>query len=210
MRTIDLTQIIAEDMPVYPGTDQPVIELGCTIAEHGFEERRITMFSHTGTHVDAPAHLIAGGKTLDQFMADRFVGKACVLDLREAGTILSAAAILPHAQKLERVDFALLWTGWDQYWGKKQYFQDFPTLTVEAAELLAGFKLKGVGMDCISPDLVASTDLPVHRVFMAKNMIIVENLTNLGEVPNGSIFSALPLKIQDGDGCPVRAVAISL
>lgn len=63
---IDLTHPIASNMPVYPGTEPPVLITGCTIDESGFLEKKITLYSHTGTHVDAPAHLIKGAKTLDR------------------------------------------------------------------------------------------------------------------------------------------------
>jgi len=65
MKTIDLTQPLREGMPVYPGTEPPRLEVGCSITEHGFAEKRLSFFSHTGTHIDAPSHLLAKGKSLD-------------------------------------------------------------------------------------------------------------------------------------------------
>ena len=85
MNLIDLTHPISEDMPVYPGTEPPVIVTGCTVAEDGFFEKKITLFSHTGTHIDAPAHLLEDGRTLDYFPVDRYVGPAIVLDCSETG-----------------------------------------------------------------------------------------------------------------------------
>lgn len=208
MRIIDLTRTITEDMPVYPGTDQPVLEVACTKETDGFEERRLTMFSHTGTHVDAPAHLLQDGPSLGSLAAERFVGPACVLDLRDAGPEVSRAAIKAHAPDLERTRFALLRTGWDRYWGTPRYFEGYPVLSVSAAKWLANFELKGIGLDCISPDPVGAAGYEVHRVFLERGMVIVENLTHLEQVPQGALFSALPLKIARGDGSPVRAVAM--
>ena len=80
MRIIDLTHCITEDMPVYPGTDQPKLDVTATCARDGFAETRLSLFSHIGTHMDAPAHVFPGGTTLDAFPAAQFVGKALIVD----------------------------------------------------------------------------------------------------------------------------------
>ena len=77
MKISDLTYPITQDMPVYPGTEQPLIVTGCSIEETGFLEKKITMYSHTGTHVDAPAHLLKEGKTLDMLPLNHFLEKHC-------------------------------------------------------------------------------------------------------------------------------------
>ena len=77
-------------MPVYPGTEPPVLENANTYEKDGFKETKLSMFSHTGTHIDAPAHIFEHGQTLDKFEADTFVGKALVIDCRE---VLPGAAL---------------------------------------------------------------------------------------------------------------------
>jgi kynurenine formamidase len=209
MTLMDLTHPISEDMPVYPGTEPPVIVTGCTVAEDGFFEKKITMYSHTGTHVDAPAHLIKDGKTLDAFPVDQYVGSALVLDASEADSgIIGLDIIEPRLKDIERVDFLLIRTGWSRYWGTDRYFVDYPVLSIEAAEGLCGLGLKGIGFDAISPDPVYTTELPVHHVLMQAEMIIIENLTGLEHLPKDRfLFSCLPLAFTDADGSPVRAVA---
>ena len=81
MRFIDLTHVIKPGMTVFPGTEPPVFEVGSSIAADGFEEKRITLFSHTGTHMDAPAHILAGARRLDEFPIETFGGRACVVDV---------------------------------------------------------------------------------------------------------------------------------
>jgi kynurenine formamidase len=81
MKVIDLSHPVSPGMPVYPGTEPPVFVTGTSIAQAGFLEKKITLFSHTGTHVDAPAHLIEGAMTLDELPVDQFIGKAIVLGL---------------------------------------------------------------------------------------------------------------------------------
>ena len=89
MRVLDLSHPIHAGMPVYPGTPRPGVAPANTIAEHGFAERLLTLSSHTGTHMDAPAHLLEGGRTLDSYPPDRFVGPGCVIDLAGLGLATS-------------------------------------------------------------------------------------------------------------------------
>ena len=86
MRVIDLTHTIAESMPVYPGTEPPTLAPASTYEKDGFKETLVTMFTHTGTHMDPPAHLYVGRTTLDQFPVSQFIGKVLVIecsDLKE-------------------------------------------------------------------------------------------------------------------------------
>ena len=90
MKVIDLTHTIKVDMPVFPGTDQPKLDSASTLEKDGFRETLLTMYSHTGTHMDAPYHVRDKGMTLDKFPADKFVGKALIVDcsdLKEGDTI---------------------------------------------------------------------------------------------------------------------------
>ena len=82
MRVIDLTHTINETMPVYPGTEPPKLIPANSYEENGFKETLLQFYSHTGTHVDPPAHLFAGRTTLDQFPIEQFTGKALVIDCR--------------------------------------------------------------------------------------------------------------------------------
>lgn len=87
MTVIDLTHTIREDMPVYPGTEQPRLTTACTVSQCGYRETLLHMYSHTGTHMDAPAHMIDGALTLDGCGADRFVGRGFVLDCRSSRSV---------------------------------------------------------------------------------------------------------------------------
>lgn len=210
MQILDLTQTIAPQMPVYPGTEPPVFGLGCSLAVDGFREKKLTFFSHTGTHMDAPAHLLADGKTLDQYPVAQFVGPACCLIFSDfKGAQIEVADLEPYRLQLAQVEFCLIQTGWSRYWGDPRYFSDFPVLSPAAAQWLCRFKLKGVGFDAISADPVASPDLPIHHLLLGKGLVLIENLNNLERIPKQQfLFSCLPLKLADADGSPVRAVAI--
>lgn len=209
MKIMDLTHTISGDMPVYPGTEKPILKVGCSIDADGFAEKEITFYSHIGTHIDAPAHLLKGSKTLDQLPIDKYFGEALLLDCEIIKKDnIELEDLLLYEENIKKADFLILKTGWDCYWGDEQYFLNFPVLSEDAAKWLVKQNLKGIGIDAISIDSVDSPDLPVHQIILKSNMIIIENLTKLNEIPKTKFnFSCFPLKIEDADGSPVRAVA---
>lgn len=210
MRIVDLSQMIAPDMPLWPGTPAPLFDDLGTVSRDGFGERWLQLSSHTGTHVDAPAHIIDGAATLDQLDAERFIGSGVLLDLRAVrpGDAVGADCLLAARASIEASDFLLLHTGWSRLWGKDAYHRGYPVLSVEAAALLAGSGLKGVGIDAPSFDSEESAELPVHRCLLGAGLVLIENLTALDKIGgNGFYFSALPLPIAGAEASPVRAIA---
>jgi len=210
MKIVDLSHTISPDMPVYPGTEPPLFSTACTIEGIGFTEKKITLFSHTGTHMDAPSHIIPGAKTLDQMPPDRFMGKGAVVDLRvNNGSAIDIEHLKPHQGRIERSEFLLLHTGWGDLWGEEAYLTGYPVLSHDAATWIAGFSLKGMGADTISADEPESTTFPIHTIFLERDIVIIENLTNLRALPDTEfVFTCFPLKIEEADGSPVRAVAL--
>lgn len=210
MNIVDLSHTLSADMPVYPGTEQPQFVTGCSIEEDGFLEQKITMYSHTGTHVDAPAHLLKDGKTLGQLGINHFCGSALLLNFESSNeTTIELLSLLVHEKEIKQVDFLLLYTGWSKYWGTATYFSGYTTLTVEAAQWLSGLQLKGVGLDTISADVSDTEDYPVHKKLLGKDIVIVENLTHLHLLPQTNFtFACFPMKFEHADGSPVRAVAM--
>jgi kynurenine formamidase len=209
MKIIDLTHAISPNMPVYPGTEPPVFITGCSIDDIGFLEKKITFYSHTGTHIDAPAHLIKGSKTLDLLPIEHFYGKAFLLNVTNIkNRPIGIKEFEPYQDMLKQVEFLLIQTGWRRYWGSEKYFSGYPVLSPEAADWLSRFGLKGLGLDTISADEADTRDFPVHKAFLQNDAIIIENLTNLEQLPyNPFIFSCFPLSFEDADGSPVRALA---
>ena len=218
MTIIDLTRTIETDMQVFPGTEPPKLEVTNTLEHDGFREMRLTLYSHTGTHLDAPSHLLPDGATLSGLPPESFFGKAALLDLTgPAGRKITRADLGPFEDRIHRADFLLLHTGWGRYWGTSEYFGDFPVLAGDAAEWLTRFPLKGIGTDTISFDSMDSTDFPIHRTFLPKRILLIENLANLDELAGaapadrdgGEMYvSMFPLKVEGCDGSPIRAAAI--
>ncbi|NTW52252.1 MAG: cyclase family protein [Chlorobiaceae bacterium] len=210
MRIVDLSHVITSDMPVWPGTSPPEFSEICTIARDGFAEQSISISSHTGTHIDAPAHIIDGGASIDTLDIGRFFGKALLVDLySQPGGSIPVEALRPFAPLIEQSDFLLLHTGWSRFWGQGGYDRDYPVLSAGAASWIAGFSLKGVGIDAPSFDLSGSDDYPVHRCLLAEGILLIENLTNLDRLNEDLFFlSVLPLGIVGAEASPVRAVAL--
>ncbi|MDO4531440.1 MAG: cyclase family protein [Bacillota bacterium] len=212
MKIIDLTQKITADMPVYPGTEQPKLTTANTWEKDGFRETLLSFYSHTGTHMDAPYHIFSEGISLDEMDADCFVGKALVIDCTDAGE--GGSIGMEYIEKVrplaDKADFLLFHTGWDRYWGKTEYFGAYPVVSMEVCRYVRESGKKGVGFDVIGIDPIADGNLTRHRYLLQDSRrIIVENLTNLGQV-GAELFTlaALPLRYHDADGAPVRAVAI--
>ena len=210
MKIIDLSHSMYSDMPVYPGDEPPEFKKITTISKEGYRETGITIYSHTGTHIDAPAHMLKQGNFLENIDIDSFVGKAFILDFTNyKSSEISLNLLIPYQEKIKKTDFVIIKTGWSKYWGKENYYKDYPFLQKKAAVWLSGFKLKGIGIDAMSIDKSDSIDFVIHKTLLSKNIIIIENLTNLESIKKESfILNVLPLKYKNSDGSPVRAAAI--
>lgn len=211
MKVIDLTHTIWEGMPVYPGTEEPRLTLANTYEQDGFQETLLCMTSHTGTHMDPPFHLFSDRTTLDSFGAEQFVGRAVVIDCRElrAGERIPLSLVKKNPLA-GQAEFLLFCTGWDRYWGEKEYFGEYPCIDREVAQYLLDSGKKGIGLDTIGLDPIRDVNLTLHKQLLSQGeIVIIENLTNLDRVGEGLFtLCALPLKYRQADGAPVRAVAI--
>ena len=210
MKIIDLTHTVKEDMPVYPGTEGPCLEQCTDYEREGYKETLLSMYSHTGTHMDAPAHIYGSGKTLDTMEAEAFVGKCFTVDCKgiEKGRRITMDMI--DIQKSSQAEFILFNTGWSRYWGTDQYFSDYPYVTEEVIDYIRDSGKKGIGFDTIGLDPVSDTNLSLHRRLLKdREIVIIENLKNL-ETICGQICTlyCLPLKYKGADGAPARAVAL--
>ncbi len=212
MRVIDLTHTISENMPVYPGTESPSLSTACTVEKDGFKETLLHMYSHTGTHIDAPAHMFKSGITLDSFEIEQFVGSALVIDcsLLKDGEHINMSCVEAYGELAEKADFLLFRTGWDKKWGDSAYFGNFPCISPEVADFVVSTGKKGVGLDVISIDPVSASDFENHKKLLSQNtIVIIENLCNLEKLGSGLItLIAAPLKFVGADGAPARVLAL--
>lgn len=211
MKVIDLTHLIESAMPVYPGTEPPSFEPANTYEKNGFKETRISMYSHTGTHMDPPAHLYQGRTPLDDFPEDQFIGKALVIDCTSLneGEPITMEQLLRYGDKVKQADFLLFYLGWDVRWGTEAYFGDYPCIDDSVLDFILAGYYKGIGFDVIGLDPIEDENLTRHKkLFQNKDIVNIENLCNLGLCGDDLFwFSCFPLKIADCDGSPIRAVA---
>lgn len=212
MKLVDLTQLITQTMPVYPGTEPPQLSVASTYEKDGFRETLLSFFSHTGTHMDAPFHLFGNRTKLDELPVTQFVGKALVIPCRNygAGAEIGMEALAPVRHLADAADFLLFDTGWSRYWGKAEYFGDYPVISAAVCRYALESGKKGLGFDAIGIDPIADENLTRHRLLLSnRDIVILENLTNLDQVGAGLFtLAALPMKYANADGAPVRAVAI--
>lgn len=204
---VDLTHTLKDNITVYPGTPLPAFTALSTIEKDGFAEKSMVLTTHTGTHIDAPSHILPGSKSLDRFPMEKFMGKGIVLDCTQLSSI-SLDFVQSKEAQIMGTDFIIFYTGWQEKWNMPQYFDPFPTLTTEAVEWLLQFQLKALGFDAISVDSLTDEALPNHHRLLNKEVLIIENLTNLDKLI-GKDFQlyCIPLKIEGADASPVRAFA---
>lgn len=198
---IDLSVPLDNQTPAYPGDPKIELTQEGSVAADGYMGHQLRLGSHTGTHIDAPAHMIEGADTLGAIDLSTFIGKAKLL------TELSVGAA--KAAQVSAGDIVICYTGASQRFYKPSYFTDYPVLPDELADYLIAQGVKLVGLDTCSADIVDG--FPIHRKLLGAGIPIVENLTNLTALQDLSVSSfeiyALPLKL-DIDGAPARVVAI--
>ena len=202
MKIYDLTHKIENNMPAYCNAEKPDIKPLFSYEKDNFNGTYLGLTSHLGTHLDTPLPIVENGKNIYDFPIDTFLGKGLCISFEN----------LEHLDfnSIKSIDYLLIYTGWDKYWSEEKYFENYPVISEEIAEKIADSHLKGIGIDCISPDSYDSEELKNHKILLKRNKIIVENLCELEKLLKKEFhFSCMPLKIAI-DGCPVRAVAIEI
>jgi kynurenine formamidase len=204
---------------------------GITPGGYYYAANNFRTAEHGGTHIDAPVHFAEGRQSVDQIPLDRLIGTAVVLDVsaaaaRDADYQVTTGDLLdwerihgqipPDAIVLLRTGFSTRWPDAQGYLGTADRGEaaipklHFPGLHPEAARwIVANRPIKSIGIDTASIDFGQSTLFESHRVLYERNIPAFENLTNLDRLPpTGAVVLALPMKIKDGSGAPLRAVAV--
>ena len=198
----DLTRTISQDMPVYPGDPQPKFDPHATIKDNNANITRITVGSHTGTHVDAPWHFLQEGSSIDIEPLDKFIGEAAIIDASGKNSITAEDF---SGYDIRSNDIILIYTGT----GDRR--TDFAYLDISAAEWMAEHKIKCIGIDTASVEEYGKKDAPVHKMLLARNVGIIENLVNLKQFAGSrKFFVCLPLPLKGIDGSPARAVLFDI
>jgi arylformamidase len=205
---IDLTHTISAEMTYFPGTPPPVLKKFCTIEQDGYTELELSITTHTGTHIDAPAHILKHGRRLEEYEISYFIGKAVSIDCTSCKSITKE--LLEDNRILsDGVNFLILKTGWAKRWGSDEYLRNFPALTQKAAEYIVSLGLRAVCMDTISADRIEDISLPIHNTLLGGGVLIAENLNIPEDFPcdNPVDLWIIPLKIANSDGSTIRVFA---
>ena len=207
MKIIDLSQ------PLRDGMRGVEVRTVMQLSVDGWNATSLGLFSHCGTHMDAPRHFLADGKTIDQQALSVCVGPARVIDVAPAAPrqLISVDDLGPAADRIQPGERLLFRTDWHHRHGTPEYRDELPRISIELARWLAERRVALIGVE---PPSVADVNnleevTEVHQTLLRASVVIVEGLANLDRLESAQVqFIALPLRIDGGDGSPVRAVAI--
>ena len=210
MKVIDLTHPFHDEMPVYPGLASPSFRDLAEVEKHGYAISEYRFINHTGTHIDAPAHLVAGGASLDAIPLERLVTEAVTIDVsgRSPGPI-TVEELAPLATEVREHDVVLLFSDNARRYGSDAYWTGWSYPDEAASRLLIDRGVSAIGFDGPSADPVDSSTFELHHVWLGAGRLILENLTNLDALPPRTRIVIAPLKVSSANGAPVRVFAIS-
>jgi arylformamidase len=189
----------------------------CHIYERdGYNTRTLHLYSHSGTHMDAPLHFAAGDGTIDRLPLTHCLLPAWVADIGHLPpkALISVADLGAVANRLQPGEGLLLKSGWSRHIDEPQYYRDhFPRISQELARWCIDRRVRLLGVEPPSvADVNDKAELTlIHKLLLGAEIVIVEGLTNLDALSHDRVlFCAAPLKIEAGDGSPCRAFAIEL
>ena len=209
MKAIDLTMGIDNSMKVFPGSPQPSFITWSKFETHGYYSEVMFLSTHTGTHIDAPAHFVQNSKTIDELDVSRFVTHGVLLRFpKDADQQITIDDIINY--EINANDTVILATGWENQHDKDNYMSNNPGLSAEAAEHLANIKVNAVAIDGPSIDRGIDNRFDSHSILLSNDIFIIENLCNLEELGAARSFTLVvnPLKLVGASGSPVRAIGL--
>jgi arylformamidase len=209
VKIVDLTQPMANGMPVMDGIEPPQFRDLADVTADGYAMSQYTFVNHTGTHVDAPAHQIAGGASLDEIPLDRLVTYAVTIDLtgHQPGPV-GRAELAGQLARVRAGDLVLFRSDNALNWGTDAYWHGWCYPDMLAAQALIDRDVAGVGFDGPSADPVDTADYELHRLWLGAGKIIIENLASLAELPDRCRIVVAPLKVRRANGGPARVFAL--
>jgi arylformamidase len=209
VRVVDLSQHYEDGMPIFPGLPDPSFKPIAKVEDDGYAMSEYHLLNHIGTHVDAPAHQIAGGDTMDEIGLDRLVTEAVTLDVSDrAPGPMTRQELEPHLAKIRAGDIVFLYSNNGRNWGTEAYWTGWSYPDADAANALIERGISAIGFDGPSADPVDSTTYELHRVWLGAGRMIIENATNLDQLPERANVVVAPLKVRDANGAPARIFAL--
>ncbi|MFA6209300.1 MAG: cyclase family protein [Candidatus Obscuribacterales bacterium] len=223
-KIVDLTHVLGPALPDFHAGNAYEYKSLFSIAKDGYADGQFSTPEHYGTHIDAPSHFFSDGQTIDQIPATKLILPCLVIDVRK-----EVAADQDYRLTVEKIEAfekqhaiapntaVLLLTGWSQRFSKPTEYRNarengmhFPAFSGEAADYLVNKKKVGaLGLDTLSADYGQSKNYIVHKTALAKEVLLIENLSNLEQLPaSGATLFLGPLRIKSGTGSPARILAL--
>jgi arylformamidase len=208
-----MPRIVDLSLPLRTGETGVEFELQSSHQTQGLQTTLLHLFSHAGTHLDAPYHFLNTGLTLEGLDLGKCIGPAIVADLSsiEPRGLINVEHLAAYADRITPGSRLLLRTDWSTRAGLPEYRIDFPRVSLALAEWLCERRIALLGVEPPSVADMANREelIAVHQTLLRSEIVIVEGLTNLSVFQQDQItFIALPLKLVGGDGSPVRAIGI--
>ena len=211
-RIVDLSYTVTSDMLVYPRAERPTCQWMGRVNSEGYNLTRITMSVHTGTHADAPKHFLDGVPCIDEIPLEKSFGPCRLFRSRQAPRLreISLDEVRSSGFDLKEGEIFVLATGIEALAETSEYNTSYPCPSQDLIQWLVKKKISAYMTDATSVDPVNATDSPNHHLILGAGIPIVENLRNLGDLPERTSFTicALPLKLGGREGAPCRAVAV--
>lgn len=214
MKIYDLTLDVETGMPTCGTPWHQTVDISSmgTIGTVGRNTQKITLGSHSGTHMDAPYHFIENGITVEKLDVNLMWGKIKVVDFRSKG--IGDVVSLEDVIKIEVSERLLFAFGWYHNWKIKRYYEKFPYFTVDAVEYLIDQGMKVMALDTPSPDNggairdIGEADSPNHKILLKNKIFVIEYLNNTDVLIGGKEYEmvSLPLKLKGADGSPARVL----
>ena len=214
-KAIDLTHELHNGMPIYPGDPSPSFISYTTLEKNGVNLTKLTLGSHTGTHIDAPRHFIPDGIGVDRIPPNKLVGEAYVCDMssKPIGSGITDLDLHKNLEgKVAEDDIVVCFTGCSEHWGEKSVSSNYTYLTGNAAEYLVSKKARAVGIDFLSVEKFRALDPVAHKTLLGNGIFIIESLSRETKqfVGKRILMICMPIKLQNGDGAPSRIIGVPI
>jgi len=224
-RLVDLSHVVHSGIPQWPGDPPVQFSTVSTIGTEGYSLRRVSLGEHSGTHMNAPSSFHSDGLAIDDYDTNSLVVPASVIDVTEMASInLDFELDIEHVAcweqtngRIESGSIVLLNTGWSEKWGIPDEYlgldhdgvSHFPGFGIDAVKyLLSDRGISGAGIDTHGVDPGRDNSFAVNRMMLQQPRLVLENLTNLDQLPpTGATVVIGLIRLQGGSGSPVSVMA---
>ncbi len=204
---IDITIPLRDNMVRGPGVDPTrITRINDVTKGDPVTMSKMTVISHTGTHIDAPLHFFRGGKSMDDMPLEAFVGPARVIEIKDKVSVKVDELIPYNIQKGERILFKTLNS--DRVYKTDEFIEDYVYISSEAARFLTDKRISIIGLDYISIGTFSSKEniLETHEAFLGNDIWIIEGINLAGVNAGDYELVCLPIKLEKGDASLARAI----